>query len=154
MGVGARRTGEGVDRGRGVRRGMVYLFVLCMSLLVVVIGVSAVSLGRIRLRESRATAETAQARSLARSAIEIGLAKIKADDNWRTTLGVGVWMASTRVGSGGMKLEATAIDTSVPSNDAVTLLGTGVCGGATQMMQVVVRRGAVVETPTWKRVVN
>lgn len=139
---------------RGGRRGVVYVFVLCMSLLVVVIGVSAVSLVRVDMRESRATAEIAAARSLARSAIEVGLGKIKLDDNWRTTLGVSTWMPTTSVGGGTMKLDATALDTSTASNDTVTLLGTGTFGGATQMLQVVVRRGAVVDAATWKRVVN
>lgn len=139
---------------RGRRSGMVYLFVLSMSLLVVVIGVSAVTLGRIRLRESRVTAETAAARSLARSAVEVGLAMIKTDDTWRTKLGVGVWLPPTRAGSGTMRLEATALNASTPADDTLTLKATGVCGGATQVLQVVVRRGAAIETSSWKRVVN
>lgn len=149
-----RRTSTRPTRRMRQARGVVYLFVLCTSLLVVAIGVSAITLGRIELRQTRGERDAAVARTLARSAIEVGLAKIKSDENWRTTLGVGVWVPSTAMGGGRMRLEALSIDTTTPSNDAVTLLGTGGVGDAVQMLQVVVRRGAVIERSTWKRVVN
>jgi hypothetical protein len=134
---------------------MVYLFVLLMSLLVVAIGVSAVELGRVRLRESKALGDAAAARNLARSAIEVGLVQMSLHSDWRTKLGVGTWLPNTRVGSAGMmRLEATALDTSTPTDDAVTLVGTGAYGEAVQMLQVVVRRGAVIERSTWTRKMN
>lgn len=151
------RTGQGTSPGawaRG-RRGMVYLFVLLMSLLVVAIGVSAVELGRVRLRESKAFGDAAAARNLARSAIEVGLLQMSLHSDWRTRFGVGTWLPNTRVGSqGGMSLMATALDTSDPANDAVTLVGTGRYGEAVQLLQVVVRRGAVLERSTWTRRMN
>lgn len=139
---------------RWTRPGSVYLFVLCASLLVVVIGVSAIALSRVSVRDGQASNDLTTARYYARSAIELGLQKIQADANWRTTLGVSVWIPTTTFDRGTIRLQATAIDTSVPSNDTVTLLGTGTCGQAVQMLQAVVRRGAVIDQSGWSRKVN
>ena len=80
------------------RRGGIYVLVLGASILVTVIGVSAVALARIRTRVSSAELPAAKARFAAQSLIEVALLRIAGDSNWRSTYTSDTWTADEVVG--------------------------------------------------------
>ena len=88
------------------RRGSVYILILSASLLVAVIGISALTTARIQHRAAAGTDDLAEARGYARSALEIALQNISADPNWRTTYGNSNWPTNQPIGSGTYTIEA------------------------------------------------
>ena len=90
------------------RRGGVYVLVLSVSMLVMIIGVSAVIALRAKQQTSDLVSDSILARQLARSAVELGSLAIDADDSWRTTWASGVWKWTTTVD--GARMGYTAVD--------------------------------------------
>lgn len=80
------------------RRGGIYVAVLGVSLLVMVIGLSAVAAVRIENRTSRGAVETVKARLGAQSAGELALYRISTDSNWRSTYTHNVWSPVITIG--------------------------------------------------------
>jgi len=133
----AARTLRGL-RGRA-RRASAYIFVLGASLFVAVVGVSAIHIRRAQRAETESAANFASARIAAQAAVELGLQKIAADRNWRTTYGNGVWLALTNYG--GLQVGIYAAD---PDDgdildddlDDVELTGVGASGDARYALRV------------------
>lgn len=67
------------------RRGSTYVMVLGLSLVLTVIGLSALTVSRITSRMVTGTRDSSEVRFLAFTAAEHALNRINADDDWRTT---------------------------------------------------------------------
>ncbi len=73
------------------RRGGVYLLVLGVSMVVVLIGVTAANLARIRESTRTLSEQSVKADLAARSAVEIVLKRLAADPGWRSSHTSGTW---------------------------------------------------------------
>lgn len=83
------------------RSGVTYLAVTGAATIVAMIALTASHLGRIALNEGTAARNQLVARTLAVSAMECGLARIKTDFNWRTSLTNGTRVSAPLSGAGG-----------------------------------------------------
>ncbi|MEE8154478.1 MAG: carbohydrate binding domain-containing protein [Phycisphaerales bacterium] len=121
------------------RRGSAYLLILMTSMIVTVIGLSALLVMRVQLRAAGDTNNSAQARLCARSGIEMGLLWIQQDPNWRTTQGNGLWADNVPMGSGTFSLEALdPVDNDITDapDDPVILTATGIKDQSRHKLQV------------------
>lgn len=82
------------------RRGTVYLHVLAVATIVAVIGLASVRLGRLGLRDQTTAADTVQARLLADSVLQIVVAELNDDADWRTTYDHGEWQPPRKLAVG------------------------------------------------------
>ena len=120
-------------------RGSAYVLVLSASLLVAVIGISALMAARIQHRAAAGTDDLAEARIYARSALEIALHHINNDPTWRTTYGNSNWPKNQPIGNGTYTIEAVDPadgDVTTGNLDPIELTGIGVRGMATQKIRV------------------
>jgi hypothetical protein len=116
-----------------------YVIVMGYAMVVAVIGLSALTMTRIERRYSEGTADFAEARFYAQSAVEMGLSRIDSDPDWRNTYPNGVWEADRSIGSGTYTLEGVDPDDGdlTDSNtDPLVLTGTGVTGDARYKLKV------------------
>lgn len=121
-------------------RGSIYLTVLGSSLIVTVIGLSALAAVRVQRQADEANHDLAQARLLARSATELGMLQMHDDPRWRHR-GEGVWIDSLAMGDGAISLEVwdpSEADFADPEGPAV-LIGEGQVGLARYRVQTQVR---------------
>ncbi len=85
------RLGQPTQAGRLCyghhRRGGVYIVILMSVLIVTTIGLSGVALVQAKERQARTAAAAAEARLLARSAVEAAMQFIAADPDWRSHIG-------------------------------------------------------------------
>ncbi len=121
------------------RRGVMYLFVLATTLLVVVIGFSALVVAMRRQRNAEDLLAAARARQYARAAVELGLQTIYGLPTWRTVLVPGTWISGMDFGDGGLTLDANDPvdgDFSDAPDDPVVFKATGTAGPATYRLRV------------------
>jgi hypothetical protein len=124
------------------RRGSVYVAVLGVSIIVAVISIASVHVARIEVREATALDDMARARLSARSGVECALAKLKADNLWRTTHASGVANVlaglSTLLGTGSNSYTLVDSDGNLNDNtdDTVTLRCVGTAGNARHVIEV------------------
>ncbi|MCD6365000.1 MAG: hypothetical protein J7M14_03910 [Planctomycetes bacterium] len=87
MTVDRRRQSRAVsaEQRRARRRGSTYIMVLSVSIVLTVIGLSAVKISRLNARAVMRANHWRDAQLLASSAIEHALAKLNADSDWRNT---------------------------------------------------------------------
>lgn len=152
----SRHGARSADRHR--RRAAGYVLFLGCSLLVTVVGLSAMMSMRIQRRTTQSSGDILTARHHAQSAVELGLAMIGSNANWRTSPGSGVWIPSMAVGSGTLTLSAAILaDADAdPDNNPVLFTGTGMQGQARQVLTLRVDPiasygGLVVGPRTWLR---
>jgi hypothetical protein len=135
------------------RRGAGYVYFLSTIMLVAVIGVSALMFARISQRSALGGDSAIAARFFAQSAIELGLAEMHLDPDWRTNRGSGAWFTDKPIGGGTLSLEVSIIKDGDgnPYNDPVLLVGTGVHGHATHRLEVTLgalsEKGGLVASP-------
>ena len=135
---------------RRARRGSVYLLVLMTTLIVGIIGLSAVALSRVELRRERQAQDAVVARAAARAAIEFGLLKIRLTTNWSDLSGGNAaWASNVSFNGGTYSLTRTAYDNTDPINDRLTLLAIGKRGDAVCQFQVVIVGGGWIEDKSW-----
>ena len=140
---------------RRSRTGSAYLLVLMTVLIVTAIGLSAVALSRIELRRSSSASDALAARAAARAAIEFGFLKIRLESNWNN-IGDGPanWASNVPFQNGTYSLTRTGYDNSDPINYRITLLATGTSATAVYKLQIVIVRGAWVDSAGITQVVN
>ncbi len=73
-----------------VRQGSIYVAVLGTAVIVSLIGLTSIHLSRLELRSATAQNERAYARQLAQSGVELAMAAIDLDPNWRTNYTHGI----------------------------------------------------------------
>lgn len=120
-------------------RGTIYIAVLGVSLIIFVIGMAALLNIRIQTRTVALSADSAQARLYARSAVELGMLYINGDPNWRTDYGNGAWFTNQPVANGFMSLTAADPlnnDLTSGANHPVVFTATGRQNLALYMTQV------------------
>lgn len=121
------------------RRGSIYITVLASAMIIAVIGVAAATVVRVERRDTAMSADFAQARLYAQSAIEKGLHLIQTDPNWRLNFTSGVWASNQPIGNGTYSLEGIDLADGNLANsatDALVLKTTGVQGGARCKLQL------------------
>lgn len=121
------------------QRGSVYVLVLGVSMIVAVIGLSAMMATRIQRRTFEGTNDASVASDYAQSAIDIAMLKIKQDVNWRATYIHDTWVADQTIGSGTFRWKLVdQVDTDLSNDDShlAQLLAWGMKGNATQKVSV------------------
>lgn len=120
------------------RTGNTYIVVLSATMMLTVIGLSALMVTRVRWRGAEGENHFSQARLAARSAIEIGLDHLGTDQGWRETFTSGVWVSNRSLGAASYTLSGTDPDGDLADNevDPLVLKGTGLVGDARYMLQV------------------
>jgi hypothetical protein len=129
------------------RRGSMYVAVIGCSLVVTVIGVSALLAARIERRAAEGTSDLSDARVYAQSAIDLGMYTILSDANWRINKTNGYWRGNcdvkppqlVAIGDGGYCLKVVDPIDGILSNspsDPVVLSGTGAMGQSRYKLQV------------------
>ncbi len=130
----------------GRRRGSILVLTLGAAMAVMVIGFTAVWVGRMRLREVQGARCVMEALAHARSAVELGLQRIRDNPDWRTKLGPGPWFTELPIGQGVCSLTVSVLvdGDADPMNDDWVFLGTGVSGGAARKVELVLLDGNVL----------
>ncbi len=147
--------------GKHRRRAVAYVYFLSTTILVSVIGLSALMYARIQRRSAQGGDQAMIARFYAQSALELGFAQISLDPNWRTNLSSGAWFTDQPIGDGTLSLDVSILNDGDgnPDNDPVLLVGTGVHGLSTHKMEVTltalsVKGGLVAAIASGKRNLN
>lgn len=126
------------------RAGAIYLIVLATSMLVALLGLSALMAARLRLRNAGPTGDMLEAQLYAQSAVELGRYWINNDPNWRTSRTKGWWAQNVSLGKGKYSLSVVDPNGTGALNqnttDPVVLTGVGMRGNATQQVQVQLNR--------------
>jgi hypothetical protein len=123
------------------RAGGVYIVVLGTSLIVGMLGISALVGQRIQNRVVVASADIRQAQLNASSAVEMGLLVMKQESNWRTNYANGSWFTARDTGAGTCSLEVIdPLDGNLANDpdDPVVITGVGYRGDAQQRVQLTV----------------
>ncbi len=123
------------------RAGGVYIAVLGASLVVGLLGASALVGQRIQNRTVTASSDIRQAQLNANSAIEMGLLVMKQESNWRSSRSNGPWFSSRDTGAGTCELEVIdPHDGNLSNNpdDPVVMTGIGYRGNAQQRVKLTV----------------
>jgi len=113
--------------------------VLMVSMIVTVIGLSAITVTRIQRRSFEGTHDASIARDYAQSAIDIAMLKIKQDANWRTTYTHDTWVADQTIGRGTFRwklVDQVDTDLNNDSTHPARLVAWGMCGNTTQKVSV------------------
>jgi len=129
------------QRLRNCRRGSVYMLVLGMGVLLTVIGLAVATTGRIHVRNAAADRNLTEASALAASAVDLAVATVNSDTQWRSTRGCDAWNAPISLGLGSMTWKQTdENDDDVADNpdERVRLSGEAVAGGAARRFSMVV----------------
>ncbi len=116
-----------------------YVAVLGSTMVITVIGLSALMLARVERISAEGTADLSAARFYAQSAIEMGQHRIRQDSNWRQTYTSGAWESDRALGSGRYTLEGIdPVDSNLSNSpsDPVLLRGTGFEGQSRYKLQV------------------
>jgi len=121
------------------RRGGIYIAVLGSSMLVTLIGLSALAMVRAQRLAVERAIDTDAARLYAESAVELGIQWIASNPNWRTTYTSGNWATNVAMADGKFSLagvDPTDGNLANRLTDPLVLTGTGIKGSAQQMVQV------------------
>ena len=122
-----------------VRRASVYVLILAASLLVSVIGVSALLAARVQHRTASSADDIVKARLNAQSALNLALLAIDQDPNWRQTYTHDTWEPVVSVGDGTCKwklVDDKDADLKDDPFDSVSIVAWGMAGVATQKLSV------------------
>jgi len=122
------------------RAGSIYVFVLGISTLVAVIGLSVLTLAQLNARAASGGNDSAEAAILAQSAVEFAQLKLASNANWRTTYTNGVATSPVALGRGTisfMLVDPNDGDLTNNSSDSVQIYGIGKVGSATRACSVV-----------------
>lgn len=141
------------------RRGSIYIVVLGTSMLVTVIGLSALMATRIERRFTETSNDFGAARLYARAAIDMGFFWINSDPDWRSNRPSGVWVVDQPIRTGTFTLSVTDPDDgdlAIAPNNFMVFVGTGVEGDTRFKLEVTVAAvdgGYEILQGTWRRVV-
>lgn len=110
------------------RRGALYLIVVVMTMMIGMMGMAAIHVAGLTLKESSGNSNRYMAKLLATSAIENGLTAIQSNPDWRTTLSSGFEYPDPRVSfNGGSFVWKVIDDDGILSDDlADTVLVQGI----------------------------
>ncbi|MEM6330613.1 MAG: hypothetical protein AAF790_10230, partial [Planctomycetota bacterium] len=120
------------------RRGTLYVSVLGVTLIVALLGMTAITVGRLQLRAVVDQDDHREARLLARSGVEYGFAWLDGKDDWRSAIASGAEQPATNLGRGTFTWQATDPDGDLADDvaDGFTLRGVGRVGRVTAVEEV------------------
>lgn len=151
-----RSTQQGTAAAGHRRGGYLYIAVLTVATVVSVIGLSAITVARAQLRSAQDERDRYEARILATSAIENGLASINANALWRTTYTLNLEFPSTAdtLGRGSISCKLVDPDGSFIDNlsDPAWLYGIGRVGNAVHVHRVRIKPAGtkmVIDRGSW-----
>lgn len=119
--------------------GSIYIIVVGTSLLVSLLGLSALLQQQVNRRAYQGTFDAVQARNNAFTALRVGVLLIQNDPDWRFTYPDGVWELDTALSNGTYTLEGTdPSDNDLADNptEPVLLTGIGRYGDVTHKTQI------------------
>ena len=131
-------------RGARRQRGTVYLLVLSVTVMLVAIGVTAVTVGRIDLKSLRLEEDQAEARLFAQSVIEVIRLELERDEAWRKTYTSGEWTAYRKVGQTAYRFKLVDEQDGLLADnetDAARLYVQANAGDASRIYSVILRDG-------------
>lgn len=120
-------------------RGVLYVAVLCVGLLIAVMGFSGLMVARLQAREGDAGRDSEAAEQLAATALEIGRLAIAGDSAWRSNYTSGTWRSVVQLGGG--RFDWRVVD-EVDGNllnsgtDPIRLYGRGIYGSSVRATSV------------------
>ena len=120
------------------RRGSMYVAVIGCSLVITVVGVSALLAARVERRAAEGTSDFSAARLYAQAAIEKGMYTILSSPMWRSSKVSGVWDDNQTFADGNYSLSVIdPIDGDLSNfkSEPVLLTGTGVLRNATYILE-------------------
>ncbi len=119
------------------RRGSTYVMVLGLSLVLTVIGLSALTVSRITSRMVGANRDSSETRFLAFTAAEHALNRINADNNWRTTFNGATVAKSFGRGTFSWRVvDENDGDLTDDNSDPATIVATGTVGDASHTLSL------------------
>jgi hypothetical protein len=122
----------------------VYLLVLSLTAMLVAVGVTAVTVGRIDLQSTRLEEDQADARLLAHAMIEVVRLQLEDDDGWRKRYTNNTWTASYQVGTASYRFKLVDEQDGSLSDDPADparLYVQADAGDASRVYSVVLRDG-------------
>jgi len=125
-----------MNRSRNSRRGTVYVVVLAVLSIVITVSLSSLLNARSELVSASRTADEVMARSIARSGIELALAQIGTDPDWRSSVSGGALIPKASLMGGLIRVEVTdPVDGDLLNDysDPFALTAIGEYGSARQM---------------------
>ncbi len=132
------------------RHGSVYVAVLGTAVIVSLIGLTSIHLSRLELKSATAQNERAYARQLAQSGVEMAMAAIDLDPNWRDNYNHGDENVRNPMGSTEdiifRFLDNTDNNLGNDSTQEVEIQGIGRCGTAEYRYSVTYAQGATSES--------
>ena len=139
------------------RRATAYVAVLGVSMIVSVIGVSALMAVRLQRERHESTNDAMQARLNARSAIDLVLGDMATDPNWRTRYGAVGGPSVLPTGDGTFELflvDPADGDIAVGQCDPLIATAYGYAGNARQVLQVRLEADAASLDPIGERIMG
>lgn len=127
------------QRATHPRRGSIYIIVVGTSLLVSLLGLSALLQQHVNRRTFRSTFDTVQARNNAFTALRIGVLLTKNDPDWRYAYPNGVWEQDVILAKGTYTLlgeDPSDSDLADNATEPVVLTGIGMYGDVTHKTQI------------------
>ncbi len=129
------------------RRASVYIALLGVSMVVTVIGLSALTAARIQRYAAEATNDIAEARFYAQSATDLALFRISGDPQWRYRYSNDVWTTDQAIGRGTFSFKLVdELDGSLTNDPGqpVRLYAMGCVGDAVRIHSVLLESGEIV----------
>lgn len=126
------------------RRGATYLFVLCVSVIVMLIGLSAIAVSRVAARGSRDAARDQRAGTYAASAVDWALLCMRRNGSWRDDWQGKAVAQTSSFGGGTLAFGVTdELDADLENRamDLVRVTGTGQYDGAKRLHSVLAQKG-------------
>ena len=121
------------------KRAMIYVAVLGTAAIVSLIGLSALTVVRVRYRSTQGSTDGIEAAFYAQSAIEYGVYLIQNDADWRSNRSNGYWKTNEKLGGGAFSLQGIDPSDGVLGNsngDPLVLIGTGYKGSARHTLRI------------------
>jgi type II secretory pathway component PulK len=127
------------DRHHVRQRGMIYLVAMTTSMVVVVLGASAILAARLQSRSAEAANQTLQAQHAAASAIEVARLRLAANPSWRSAYTHDAWVSDIASNGGTLTFKLVdEADANLANNASqpVRLYGKGTFNGAVRIVSV------------------
>ncbi|MFH0982679.1 MAG: carbohydrate binding domain-containing protein [Planctomycetota bacterium] len=124
------------------RRGASYVFFLGTAMLVTIIGLSALTVVRVKRQAAEAVNDRTAAQEYAQSAVEQAVLTIYTTANWRNSLAHNTWSAAQPLGEGTFVwklVDEINGSFTVDRNARVRVYGKGVCNPSTWVYSVLVQ---------------
>ncbi|MGB0714664.1 MAG: carbohydrate binding domain-containing protein [Phycisphaerae bacterium] len=121
------------------RRGGAYVMVLTTSMLVAILGITSVTVNRIKYRSGASASQISQAELLAQSSVEMGLYTIDRYDRWYNTIENDKWITQTISDTDQVQwkiVDVDAVGKAIDPNNELWLYGRGVNGDAVRVISV------------------